>query len=107
MDQHRMTVAAEVWKAHRDAAFPGRLRSADIAGVDIVMLDADVAGCVSSWLDNGGAIDDRRWDILASCERDLERVVPQLSGYEADYCQRLLDMTAVILSAPRLPSPGG
>lgn len=97
MDQDRLTAVAELWKAHREAAFPGRLRGTDVAGVEMVMLDSDVVGCVSTWLDNGGAVEDRWWDVLATCERQLERVVPELSGYEASYYRRLLDMTALVL----------
>lgn len=98
-DQRRMMAVAELWKAHRAAAFPDRLRSTGISGVDMVMLDADVAGCVSGWLNNGGAVDER-WDVLATRVRELERVVPELSGYEAVYFKRLLDMTALVLEAP-------
>ncbi|BCJ48637.1 hypothetical protein Asp14428_01120 [Actinoplanes sp. NBRC 14428] len=67
----------------------------------MVTLDANVAGCVSSWLQNGGAIDDRRWDVLATCERQLECVIPELPGDEAGYHTRLLDMAALVLGAPR------
>lgn len=94
-----MTAVAELWQQHRSALFPGRLRSIDIAGIEMVTLDSDVAGCVSVWLENGGTIDDRRWDVLASCERRLELVVPELAGYEAVYCRRLLDLTMLILQA--------
>lgn len=96
MDQDRLTTVAELWEAHRAAAFPGRLRGQDTAGVDMVMLDADVAGCVSRWLDGGGAIEARWWDVLATCERRLERVVPALSGHEASYYQRLLHMAVLV-----------
>jgi hypothetical protein len=96
MDQDRMTAVAQLWKAHRDAAFPARLRSTDVAGIEMVLLDADVAGCVSAWLDNGD-MDDRRRECLVNRERDLARVVPELSGYEASYYQRLLDMTVMVL----------
>jgi hypothetical protein len=47
----RMTAVARLREAHGDAAFPDRLRSADIAGVEMVMLDADVAACVGIWPD--------------------------------------------------------
>ncbi|WIM98382.1 hypothetical protein ACTOB_001981 [Actinoplanes oblitus] len=66
----------------------------------MVLLDSDVAGCIGTWLDNGGAIEGPWWDVLSTCEQQLERVVPELSGYEASYCRRLLDMTALVLEAP-------
>jgi hypothetical protein len=105
MDQDRLAVVAELWKTHCDAAFPSRLRSTDVAGVEMVVLDADVAGCISTWLTNGGGIDSRRREILMNRERLLARVVPKLSGPEVTYFQRLLDMTALVLdSRDELPS---
>ncbi|SBT45439.1 hypothetical protein GA0070611_3033 [Micromonospora auratinigra] len=82
-----------------DAAFPGRLRAVEVAGVHLVLLDSTVAGCVGSWLDHGGELGDRWWDVLAGCERELERVIPELSGDEAAYCRRLLEMTVLVLEA--------
>ncbi|MEU7901655.1 hypothetical protein [Actinoplanes sp. NPDC049118] len=95
-----MATVAELWSAHGHAAFPARLRSADVSGIDMVTLDADVAGCVSVWLRNGGNIDDRRWEILAARERELTRVLPALTGEEAAYCQRLRDMAVVLMDSP-------
>jgi hypothetical protein len=72
----------------------------DIAGVEMVMLDVDAAGCISTWLINSGDLNDWWWDVLAAREQDLARVLPQLAGYEASYYQRLLDMKALVLGPP-------
>ncbi|MEV7630278.1 hypothetical protein [Actinoplanes sp. NPDC089786] len=52
------------------------------------------------------AVVEERWnhrrpalDVLASCGRRLERAVPEIAGYEASYCRRLLDLTMLILQA--------
>ncbi|MFJ3503029.1 hypothetical protein [Streptomyces sp. NPDC090135] len=37
--------------------FPPRLAGADRAGFDLVMLDSDTAGCVSTWIKNGGELE--------------------------------------------------
>ncbi|WP_203861671.1 hypothetical protein [Plantactinospora mayteni] len=38
----------EPWAHHgAQTAFPARLMAVDIAGVEMVMLDADAAGCIS------------------------------------------------------------
>jgi hypothetical protein len=100
MVEDRIAAVAQLYNAHREADFPDRLRAVDVAGVEMVMLDADVAGCVSTWLTSGGSTDDRLWDILATRERQLERVMPELSGQEAAYYRRLLDMAALILGSP-------
>ncbi|MBW6433472.1 hypothetical protein KZ829_06910 [Actinoplanes hulinensis] len=97
MPGDRVAAVIELWKTHREAAFPSRLRGEDVVGVEMVMLDSDVAGCIMIWLNNDGDIDDRRWNILAACEQDLNRVIPELADYEASYYQRLLDMAVLVL----------
>ncbi|WP_221328194.1 hypothetical protein [Actinoplanes sp. L3-i22] len=92
-----MTTVSRLWGEHLKQPFPSRLRSVEVAGVEMVMLDANVAGCVSTWLNNGGDLDGWRRDALATCERQLERVVPELADREAAYYQRLLDMTVLVL----------
>ena len=99
MDDDRMATVARLWQAHCGAPFPDRLKSADVVGIEMVTLDADVSGCVSAWLKGGGSIDPRRWGILASRERELQRVVPALSGHEAAYCRRLLSLTELVLAS--------
>jgi len=47
-----------------------------------------------------GVIDDQRWDVLAAREQQLARLISQLVGYEASYCQRLLGMTVLVLHPP-------
>ena len=95
----RLVAVAELWRAHAQAPFPGRLRGADVSGVCMVLVDANVAGCVNTWLLHRGGIDDRRWNVLAACEQELLRVIPELDGDEASYYQRLLDMTVLVLEA--------
>ena len=72
-----ITVLYARWLA---APFPARMRGRDVAGVDMVSLDADVAGCVRVWLDNGGVLDDRRWACLGRRLDELDRTVPLLTG---------------------------
>ncbi|WP_392972479.1 hypothetical protein [Streptomyces sp. LN245] len=50
-----------LWQEHLDAAFPAGLRGAEPAGIDVVLLDATAAGCVSTWLSDGGALDNVAW----------------------------------------------
>jgi hypothetical protein len=72
------------------AEFPGRLRGEEIEGVDMVMLDADIAGCVSTWLSQSGPLDHGRQRILRQCRDDLQRVMPLLDvPEEVAYYDRL------------------
>ncbi|MCO8277974.1 hypothetical protein M1L60_46120 [Actinoplanes sp. TRM 88003] len=96
----RIAAVARLRKEHSEAAFPKRLTYDDVAGVEMVMLDADIMGCVTGWQDSDGNLEDWRWNILAAREHDLERVLPKLSGQEAAYYQELLDMAVLILGSP-------
>ncbi|MET7393853.1 hypothetical protein ABZS66_10205 [Dactylosporangium sp. NPDC005572] len=104
LDELLRTVAG-LYEEHRQAAFPRRLVVADANGVEMVSLCSNVSGCVSTWLGNGGRIDDWRWDVLADCEQKLNRAIPALDGYEASYYQRLLDMAVLILENPEDMQP--
>ncbi|NEB42618.1 hypothetical protein G3I54_37905 [Streptomyces sp. SID14515] len=66
--------------------WPARLNSAERAGVDLERLDSDIAGCVTSWLDNGGSLDAWRLGILDRKLSELEQVLPELG--EADQPRR-------------------
>ncbi|MER5485722.1 hypothetical protein ABT024_21235 [Streptomyces sp. NPDC002812] len=76
------TVVAHLLQELRSETWPSRLNTAERAGVDLVMLDADIAGCVTTWLSNGGSLDTPRLGILHRKLSDLEQVLPELD--EAD-----------------------
>ncbi|MFD7097118.1 hypothetical protein [Streptomyces xanthophaeus] len=76
------TAVARLFEEVRNETWPTRLNSADRAGIDLVMLDASIAGCVTTWLGNGGVLDPRRLGILRRRICDLEQVLPELG--EAD-----------------------
>ncbi|EFL08045.1 MULTISPECIES: hypothetical protein [Actinomycetes] len=95
----RLAAVATLWEAHRKAPFPSGWRGADVAGFDLVLLDAHPSGCVSAWLAQQGVLDDWRWNILADCEQRLVRVIPELDAHGREYYQRVLDMTMLILDA--------
>lgn len=75
-------VVARLFEELQSETWPARLNTAERAGVDLVMLDADIAGCVTTWLSNGGSLDARRLGILRRKISDLEQVLPELD--EAD-----------------------
>ncbi|MFK0263804.1 hypothetical protein ACIQU1_21075 [Streptomyces angustmyceticus] len=71
----------------------------------MVLLDADTAGCVLTWLNNGGTLDPKRTRILQSCIEDLDRVVPEITEPAGTrYYQRLRRLALLVsrtLSRPR------
>lgn len=69
----------------------------------MVLLDADTAGCVLSWLNNGGTLDPKRTRILQSCIEDLDRVMPQIANHAGtQYYERLRRLALLVARA--LPS---
>ncbi|TWV33678.1 hypothetical protein FRZ03_29930 [Streptomyces misionensis] len=82
--------AARLLRKHRDAGFPADLRGVEFDDIDMVMLDADTAGCASTWLTNGGVLDPERRRVLRACVEDLDRVIPRISDRSGRrYYQRL------------------
>ena len=87
---------ANLWGEHREAEFPD-CRGDEVNGVDLVMLDASVAGCVSYFVSRG-RLDTRRHDILASDVSALADIVPQLDGYARLYFARLHTLALAVIT---------
>ncbi|MFI1091169.1 hypothetical protein [Streptomyces sp. NPDC020917] len=71
----------ELWEEHRHAPYPPGFRGVNIAGVELVLVDADVAGVVIRELAGGLDADDIA--ILWACVAGLDKVVPLI---EDEYC---------------------
>lgn len=98
----RESAVARLYEEHERAEFPSRLRGEELAGVDLVMLDADIVGCVDAWQGSAGRLDAGRQSILRNCLDDLNRVVPLLTDdREARYYERLRELTRLVLEADR------
>ncbi|MFF4352542.1 hypothetical protein [Streptomyces sp. NPDC001530] len=99
------TNVARLWQEHLRAAFPPALRGAEPGGIDMVLLDADIAGCVSTWQNNGGSLETERQRILRDCIADLDQVLPLLSEAEAlRYCRRLRELAQLALGSGSQPT---
>ncbi|MDT0457670.1 hypothetical protein RM550_18315 [Streptomyces sp. DSM 41527] len=82
--------AVPLWDEHLQAPFPAGLRGVESGGTDLVLLDAETAGCVLTWLNNGGTLDPERTRVLRSRIEDLDRVIPEIPDSAGiQYCQRL------------------
>ncbi|MET8276479.1 MULTISPECIES: hypothetical protein [unclassified Streptomyces] len=85
-----VAAVARLWQEHLDAEFPARLRSAELEGIDMVMLDADIAGCVTTWRNNDGSLEREPLRILRHCITELDKVLPLLTeAEEFRYYERL------------------
>ncbi|MEU2180615.1 hypothetical protein [Streptomyces thermolilacinus] len=93
---------ARLWEDHLRALFPVGFRGVDVDGVDLVLLDSDVASLVHREL-NGG-LDDSGiaclWDRIA----DLDKIVPLVNEeYCASYFTRLRTMAHAV-AARHIPA---
>ncbi|MFF3446644.1 hypothetical protein ACFYXJ_05815 [Streptomyces sp. NPDC002667] len=83
-----------LWEDHLHAPFPDGFRGVEFDGVDLVLLDADVAGLVRRELKGG--LDDAGIACLWGCIADLDKIVPQINEeYCASYFTRLRTMAQV------------
>ncbi|SDM34283.1 hypothetical protein SAMN04487981_101200 [Streptomyces sp. cf386] len=83
-----------LWEEHRRAPFPARCRGVDFEGVDLVMLDADVAGLVHRELDVG--LDDEGVAILWAYIANLDKVLPLIGdAYGTTYYRKLRTLAGV------------
>ena len=69
---------SRLWREHLAEPWPPRLNAAERAGVDLLMLDADIAGCIRRWLASGGRLDTRRQRTLRRCLGELDLVLSEL-----------------------------
>ncbi|MFB6581703.1 MULTISPECIES: hypothetical protein [unclassified Streptomyces] len=93
---------ARLWEDHRHALFPDGFRGVDFGGVDLVLLDADVAGLVDRELTGG--LDGSGIAYLWGCIADLDKIVPLINEeYCASYFANLRTM-AEVAAAPYIPT---
>lgn len=86
-----------LWRKHQQASFPADYRGEEIMGEDLVMLDSYTAGCISTFVGNGGRLDKKRHEVLIACRDGLAKVVPALAGEARKYYDRLLRLSDLIL----------
>ncbi|WP_258017468.1 MULTISPECIES: hypothetical protein [Streptomyces] len=105
MSEPGLDLLSRLWEEHMRAPFPPHLRGREIDGEDLVLLDADIAGCVSSSL--SGSLDERRRRILLMCLAALEKVLPSIDdeGGAIGYYERLREMAALAVELGT-PTPG-
>ena len=93
---------------HADAEYPAELSvDAEIDGIALVLLDADVAGLADAFMDGGGTLRPDQWFTLRECAADAQRVLPRLDGAARAYFLRLAMIAHAMLRvappAPRSP----
>ncbi|WP_203885514.1 hypothetical protein [Planotetraspora kaengkrachanensis] len=98
-----MTTFDEVsvlWAEHLGAFEPDDLREAEDFGRPFMLLDAHLAGCVTSYVGSRrGVLGADQLQMVSDCARDLRTLLPQLRGREGwSYVARLTRIADLILS---------
>ncbi|WP_392667353.1 hypothetical protein [Streptomyces sp. LN785] len=86
---------SRLWEEHMREPFPPHMRGREIDGEDMVLLDADTAGCVLSSL--SGPLDEKRHRILLIRLAAVEKVLPSIEDEDGaiEYYERVREMAAV------------
>jgi len=100
----------ELWEQHLQAGFRAECRARDVDGIDVVMLDADIAGCVDTFLSRKRPLDPWRIAILGARYRDARYVLAHLEPQARQYFERLERLAGAVLheviTATRASSAG-
>jgi hypothetical protein len=87
-----------LWAEHTRTPFPADCRGEQIEGIELVLLDADIAGCVSTFLGSSGRLDDQRIENLVQCKRHIDLVLLQMKEPGLMYFARLRDLAQAVLA---------
>lgn len=102
-EETAVEAVSRLYQEFMELPFPPRLAGADRAGFDLVMLDSDTAGCVFTWIKNGGELEARGRSILLRCIARLDRVIPVLGEADApEYWHRLHEMAQLVADSPHI-----
>lgn len=95
------SLIAELWKEHIAAPFPKGFRGKDVSGIDFVVLDATVAGCVDTFLSRGN-LNLFQTATLGLSYRNLSHIMPILNEEGAAYFWRLERLAELVLKVVAL-----
>jgi hypothetical protein len=94
-----MTISPEIlelWRQHSSAAIPINYDGKKLNGIDLSLLDAEIAGCVHMYV-NQGTLEFRHLETLSNRLIDLNTVVLLLNNEEMVYFNRLRTMADLVL----------
>jgi len=98
MNEINLDSISKMWDTHLCNKFPPELEGEEINGIDLVMLDADIAGCVHSILKKQPcAIPIWKCAVLGICFAEASMVCLKLSGESLHYFEYLKNMAQMAL----------
>lgn len=98
-EKQALAALKKLWSEYESAKFPRGLLGQEIAGLDLVVLDANVAGCIETFLSRKRQLDTWRTAVLGKCYRELATVIAELSGSARAYFARLERLAGLVLDA--------
>ena len=93
-----MDTIVELWRQFRGVPFPS-VDSELLA--DLAATDTFAAGCISTFIEQGGSLDAERMTCLCACAEELAAAIPALRGEARAYFGRLLDLSRRVERAAR------
>ena len=94
-----MTISSEIlelWKQHSSATFPKGYSGKKLNGIDLSLLEAEIAGCIHMYV-NQGTLEYRYLESLSNRLIDLNTIVLLLNSEELLYFNRLRTLADLIL----------
>jgi hypothetical protein len=88
----------DLWSGHLAESFPETLVGKDINGIDLVMLDSDIAGCVLTFIE-GGNLNLFQTATLGLCFQSASFVMSVLNREGRKYFGRLEVLAELVLKA--------
>ena len=88
----------DLYETHVAAPYPADLAGgAEVEGIALIMLDADIAGLAASYLGGGGAMRPDQWFALRESVADARTVLTHLRGEAWVYFGRLYALGQAML----------
>jgi hypothetical protein len=87
----------QLWQQHCAAAFPKGYGKKEINGIDLPLLDAEIASSIHMYMHHGGTLDSPRAKTLRKRLIDLNTIVLLLDQEELTYFDRLRRLANLIL----------
>jgi hypothetical protein len=94
-----MTIPPDIlnlWQEHSSTAFPKGYMDKVINGINLSLLDAEIAGCIHKYI-NSARLDSQSLKTLRERLIDLNSTVLLLNSEELTYFVRLSDMANYVL----------
>jgi hypothetical protein len=100
-----MSEIERLWADHLTREFPS-IRGDEVAGIDLLLLDADIAEHITAFLDHGGRLAPVRRTSLDALARQARAAEQSLTGPARDHFARLARVADLVVRTanPRVPA---